>query len=344
MPQGFIISEEIKNNSVVLRKKGVSLQGVFDTYYRQAYKAAYQEDARFETFRRNLSRWVKQSELASEGSEKKIEKLPALENFVPKVRVNKWDGNEIIKFGLIGDPHINSKYVQLTWLHNFYDTLVEQEIPICYNAGDMTSGEHMRTGHEYEIYRHGADEQVAEIVRTYPKRTGIETHFITGNHDASIYKVAGCDVGKAIARERNDMVYLGRDCAVVNIAPKCSIELRHPWNGAAYALSYHPQKIIESMEADSKPNILAIGHYHKALYLFYRNIHCFCTGCFQSQTPFMRGKGLAAHMGGWIITAYVDENGYLRLINPQFIPYYYPIKDDYLNFALDGQRSSNEYQ
>ena len=32
-------------------------------------------------------------------------------------------------------------------------------------------------------------------------------------------------------------------------------------------------KMIEAMESDSKPNILAVGHYHKAEYLFYRNVH-----------------------------------------------------------------------
>lgn len=331
MPQGYKIDDKIKKKCVEMRGTGMEPGEIFETYYTKVMPKSTRR-----TFMRNLLNWAKEAPT----NKKHI----ALENFVPNIRANKWDGTQTIRFGLLADPHINSKYTQLTWLHSFYDILAEQEISIAYNAGDITEGEHMRKGHEYELYRHGADEQVSEIARVYPKRAGIETHFITGNHDSSIYRVAGCDIGKALAKERKDMIYLGRDCAVVNLTPNCTLELRHPWNGTAYAMSYHPQKIIESMEADSKPNVLAIGHYHKAIYMFYRNIHCFCAGCFQSQTPFMRGKGLAAHMGGWIVTARVDENGYLQSFDPQYIPYYYPIKDDYKNFEANGQKSSNEYQ
>jgi hypothetical protein len=91
--------------------------------------------------------------------------------------------------------------------------------------------------------------------------------------------------------------------------------------------------MIEAMEADSKPNILAVGHYHKAEYIFYRNVHALQTGCFQGQTPFTRGKGISVHMGGWIVTIRVDKNGYIQGIAPEFVPYYYSIKDDYKNFS-----------
>ena len=86
-----------------------------------------------------------------------------------------------------------------------------------------------------------------DVIKNYPSRPGITTHFITGNHDASIYKQVGYDIGQAIARERPDMNYLGRDCAVINITPNCTLELRHPWDGTAYALSYKVQKMIEAM-------------------------------------------------------------------------------------------------
>jgi DNA polymerase II small subunit/DNA polymerase delta subunit B len=86
------------------------------------------------------------------------------------------------------------------------------------------------------------------------------------------------------------------------------------------------------MEADSKPNILAIGHYHKLEYLFYRNIHCFQTGCFQMQTPFTRGKGISVHLGGWIITIEVDDKGYIQRMIPEMIPFYKGIRDDYKNW------------
>lgn len=260
---------------------------------------------------------------------KKPERHIALENQIPKRHAMDWDGCEVIRFGLMGDTQINSKYTQLTHLHQFYDACVRHGITTVFHVGDLDEGEQMRPGHQYECYEQGADDHVDEIVRVYPRREGITTYFITGNHDASLYKRAGMDLGKAIADKRPDMIYLGRDCAVVNLTDKCTLELRHPWDGTAYALSYKPQKIIEAMEADSKPNILAIGHYHKVEYLFYRNVHCFQTGCYQGQTPFTRGKGISVHMGGWIVEIVVDKTGAIREIVPRLIPVYAAIKDDW---------------
>ena len=254
------------------------------------------------------------------------------ENLTPETIKQKWNGNRIVRFGLIGDTQINSKYTQLTYLHRFYKIVEQQEISDVYHTGDIDEGEQMRVGHQYECYTQGADDHIDEIVKNYPKITGITTHFITGNHDASIYKRCGMDIGKAVSTKRPDMHYLGRDWAKVELTPNCTLELRHPWDGTAYSLSYKIQKMVEAMDPDSKPNILAVGHYHKLEYLFYRNIHCFQTGCFQMQTPFTRGKGISVHLGGWIVTAEVDENGTITRIIPEFIPFYKGIENDYKNW------------
>lgn len=253
----------------------------------------------------------------------------SLQNLVPEVVNVDWKGNKIVRFALVGDTHINSKYTQISYLHQFYEECQRQGIKHVYHTGDIDEGEQMRPGHQYECYTQGADEHVAEIVRVYPKIDGIKTHFITGNHDSSITKRCGYNIGPAIAAKRPDMEYLGQDCAIIKLTPNCTLELRHPWDGTAYSLSYKPQKMIEAMAGGEKPNILAIGHYHKAEYLFYRNVHSFQTGTFCGQTPFMRGKGISAHMGGWIVEITVDEQGYIQRISPQFFPFYYSTVDDW---------------
>ena len=260
------------------------------------------------------------------------EKKVIVQNQEPVCHESKWDGTKVIKFAVMGDTQIGSKYTQLTYLHGFYDLCVEAGVKDVYHVGDLVEGLKMRPGHEYEVYYVSADEMREDVVKNYPHREGITTHFITGNHDASIYKHIGYDIGAAVARERPDMEYLGRDCALIYLTPNCTLELRHPWDGTAYALSYKIQKMIEAMESDSKPNILAVGHYHKAEYMFYRNVHALQTGCFQGQTPFTRGKGISVHLGGWIVTVRVDEKGTIQGFAPEFVPYYSSIKDDYKNF------------
>lgn len=264
--------------------------------------------------------------------ENKEERRIAIQNLEPKDHIIDWNGNQIIRFGLIGDTQMGSKYTQISYLDEFYKICTLQGINHIYHTGDITDGLKMRPGHEYELYCTSADELKDDVIKNYPKYNSITTHFITGNHDASLYKHIGYDIGQSISNERPDMDYLGRDCAVVHLTPNCTLELRHPWDGTAYAISYKPQKMIEAMESDSKPNILAIGHYHKAEYIFHRNVHCFQTGCFQGQTPFTRGKGISVHLGGWIITIHVDKNGYIQAISPMFIPFYSSIKDDYKKF------------
>ena len=255
-----------------------------------------------------------------------------VQNQEPTVHNPKWNGTTVLKFAIIGDTQLGSKYAQISHLKSFYELCASEGIKDVYHTGDVTDGLKMHSGHEYELYKISADDMIQDVIENYPRIEGITTHFITGNHDASIYKQVGYDIGNTITEKRPDMKYLGRDCALIFLTPNCKLELRHPWDGTAYALSYKPQKMIEAMESDSKPNILAIGHYHKAEYLFYRNVHCLQTGCFQGQTPYTRGKGISVHMGGWIVTIHVDKNGTITRFGSEFVPYYSSIKDDYKQY------------
>ena len=97
--------------------------------------------------------------------------------------------------------------------------------------------------------------------------------------------------------------------------------LLHPGGGSSYALSYRPQKIVEQIEGGTKPNVLAIGNYHKSDWLpSYRNVSVLQVGCFQRQTPFMLTKGLAAMVGGWILEIGMGD-GCSRQ-RAEFFPFY----------------------
>lgn len=285
----------------------------------------------YEKVRHAIKNWRRNHNCVREnhGQNTKDVKTDIFENKEPNLIKEKWKNNKIIRFGLMGDTQINSKYAQLTYLHDFYDRCAAEGIKVVYHTGDMDEGEEMRMGHKYECYAQGADDHVEEICRVYPKREGIVTKFITGNHDASLYKRAGMDIGAAVARRRDDMIYLGRDIADIELTPNCILRLQHPWDGTAYAISYKIQKMCDAMDSESKPHILAVGHYHKIEYICYRDIHCFQTGCFQMASPFTLGKGISVYMGGWIVEIEVDEDGCIKRITPSYCSYKKGIKDDY---------------
>ena len=254
-----------------------------------------------------------------------------IQNFTPKEIQYCWDGSSTITFGLVSDTHFNNIYAQITALKDFYKICHKLGVKDVYHVGDLDDGDSMRVGHQYELYYQGGDAHINHIVKHYPKIKGITTYFITGNHDASIYKRSGVDIGFRIAHERKDMKYLGPDICDIKLTDNCILQLRHPWDGTSYAISYKSQKLVESLDPNARPNILAIGHYHKQEYLLYHGIHIFQAGTFCAQTNYMKGKGISAALGGWIISIVVDKKGYLKSITPTFIPYN-PIVEDYKNY------------
>lgn len=240
-----------------------------------------------------------------------------------------WQGNDIIRFGIVSDTHFNSKYQQLSHLLEFYKICEREGIDKIYHAGDLDEGEEMRIGHKYECFNQGADDHTDYIEENYPCINGITTYFITGNHDHTLIKRAGYNIGRTIANRREDMIYLGPDFARIMLTPNCSMDIIHPADGAAYALSYATQKMIDSLQGGQKPNILICGHHHKAMYYEYRNIQVIEAGTFQAQTPFMRGKRISANVGGWIITIHVDKGGTIKRFIPEWIPFYVMNENDY---------------
>jgi predicted phosphodiesterase len=152
-------------------------------------------------------------------------------------------------------------------------------------------------------------------------------YFITGNHEYNTYvRNAGVELGKELEKglqaEGRTAHYLGNAHGIVKLKNGSKIQLLHPDGGTAYAISYKPQKIVESMESGHKPNILLVGHFHKAEYLFYRNVHIFQAATLESQTKFMQGRQIPAHKGFWIIDVYGKRGGQVDTIQPKFYPAY----------------------
>lgn len=204
------------------------------------------------------------------------------------------------KFAIVSDTHLCSVHELLDELHTFYAICEKVGVRTVFHAGDILEG----SGRIYrnqlnEIKVYGAMKQSDYVVENYPKVKGIKTCFITGNHCLSFFNENGIDVGKLISSKRKDMVYLGQYNAETKIG-KARVRLVHAEGGGAYALSYKPQKFAEQILPGRKPDILVFGHWHSSIYFFYRNIHIFQAGTFQSQTDYQLRKALSPAIGGWI--------------------------------------------
>jgi hypothetical protein len=236
----------------------------------------------------------------------------------------------VVRFGLIGDTQIGSLYQRLDALAAFYRHCYNEGIEYVLNAGDVLDGWRVYRGQEFELHPNGRSwpEQKKMFAEAAPRYDGLTTIFITGNHDASFKKLIGLVVGEELSAARPDWKFIGQDVGDVTLKTKggqrFTVRLIHPGGGTAYAVSYHAQKIIESIAGGQKPDLIGIGHYHKAEWLpSYRNVHAVQVGCFQSQTPYMVQRSLAAHVGGWVIKATLGERKKLTSrVAAEFIGFY----------------------
>lgn len=197
-----------------------------------------------------------------------------------------------------------------------------------FHCGDLVDGQKIYRGQEYETFVHGADAQTEYAVSNYPKCKGVTTRLISGNHDQSFLQDAGYNVAKAVCKERSDMTYLGDDLAFVNV-DNIKIALMHGRSGVPYARSYRPQKIVEQLSPEVKPNFLFLGHYHVPVILpGYRNVECVQMGCFQAQTPYLVAKALSPFIAGLIVEVQTDSSG-LAKVCYEWIPFYKVKKNDF---------------
>jgi predicted phosphodiesterase len=226
------------------------------------------------------------------------------------------------EFALIGDTHMGNHHYESSALKEFYRYCAKQGIKNVYHCGDLVDGLHVHPGSEFEQYALGFSEQVKDVVENYPHFKNVKTYFILGNHDLFFYKTAGANIGDLISKEREDMICLGRDEADILIGNGTKLRIAHPGGGSSYATSYRLQKLIESISGGDKPNIYAAGHYHKSLQMTYRNVIGFLVGCFESQTDFMKSKGLSASVGGYIVRGKSGKHGGVKEITVTYIPFF----------------------
>jgi predicted phosphodiesterase len=237
-----------------------------------------------------------------------------------------------IKFGVFSDTQFGNHCERADALAEFV-AICERERVDCYlHPGDVLDGNKVYRGHEFELYAVGLDAQT-EAAKRKVGALGITApvYFITGNHDESFQKQVGIDIGKHIARNLG-WHYVGRSCGTVVLRnaknQPFTVGLLHPLGGTAYAVAYKSQKAIESWPGGTKPDMLFIGHYHKADFLpAFRNLPTFQAGCFESQTPFMKTVPTPAHIGGWIVEVVVsppDHSNLSARIRTEWIGFFEP--------------------
>jgi len=233
-------------------------------------------------------------------------------------------------FGITTDNHLCNRHERLDVLNAAYDTFEREGITTVLNAGNMIDGEARFNKNELRVF--GLDAQVDYFIDQFPQRKGMTTYYITGDDHEGWYSQRECiNVGsfmqmKAEKAGRKDLRYIGHVEADVSLQCKkgsAVMRVMHPGGGSAYALSYAPQKIVESFQGGEKPQVLIIGHYHKWDYCYPREVHVISAGCTEDQTMFMRKKKIAAHVGFVIVRLKQSpSDGHITRLSVEWNPFY----------------------
>lgn len=216
--------------------------------------------------------------------------------------------SENLKLCLISDTHLCSKYDRIDILNYIYEKAYKNNIKHILHSGDFTDGRSHRPEHIYELKELSYEGQVNYCVEKYPKEYGINTYVISGNHDNWWYKSSGSEIVKSIAKQRDDIIYLGSECSDLKLG-KIKVRLYHGKGGSAYALSYKIQKYLDKIPANERPAILQTGHIHQSFYMKQDDTHCFQTSCLQDLTPYGRSCGFNNDKSCWWLDIESDNKG-----------------------------------
>ena len=126
---------------------------------------------------------------------------------------------EKLKLLLISDTHLASKYDRLDILRYLYHKAEDKGINYVLHSGDLTDGLSGRPQQLYDLKEISYTGQRDYVIDKYP-HSEIPTYFIAGNHDLWWVRQCGADICRDIANQRQDLHYLGSDCADLKIVIK----------------------------------------------------------------------------------------------------------------------------
>lgn len=227
---------------------------------------------------------------------------------------------DVIRVGVVSDTHLCSNEQALAELELAYDTFEEEGISEVWHAGDFCAGVGIFPTQHNEIFRHTFEAQVDYLAEHYPRRKGIVTRGIAGNHDIEgQFGRVGANPVVALANRRDDIEYLGDYSAWVQLPNGAWVHLLHGKGGMSYSFSYKAQKLAAGYRDERKPAALFVGHWHVTGWIEAHGVQVVFPGCFEWKSKFLERLGLSPSVGFWIAEMTLGDDGELVQFAPRLL-------------------------
>jgi predicted phosphodiesterase len=244
-----------------------------------------------------------------------------LERVVPSkenVHLGLLEGDSL-RVGVVSDTHVGSRECAYEALELAYDWFAKEGIVEVWHTGDFGDGRGIYRGQASEVEHRTLDEQVQLLVDRYPRREGIRTRGIGGNHDLEGDAAAvGLDITAAFAARRDDVDYLGPYGSWLEAHGGAFVHLLHGRGGMTYAYSYKAQKLVDGYPGGRKPAVLICGHWHVRGSFEARGVQVLFPGCTQWQSKFMERLGLQPAVGFHLLEMTLGDDGSLVQFSPRW--------------------------
>ena len=115
------------------------------------------------------------------------------------------------------------------------------------------------------------------------------------------------------------------------------IDMRHPDGKIPYTISYKPQRIVDAMRSEERPDILNFGHFLVQDTFTHHDVLINQVPSVTATTPEMVDKGYNNVVGATILTLYFDKTKSkmkLSHVDRMFINYREVLLDDYRKFKV----------
>lgn len=232
--------------------------------------------------------------------------------------------------GLVSDTHLCSNAERLDLIHLAYDIFESRGIKTVLHSGDFVDGQDVYRGHNQNLKVFGDMAQAKYFIEKYPKKQGMTTYGIAGNHDLATYLKTGNDLVSLIVNGfryqgkdvegRKDIKYLGHYAHRIIFPQQVTVELLHPIGNASYAKSYKQQKRSENMDRNSRPDLQVTGHFHDFNFTWAGGSYLLALPGFQDATEYFKRLGLPRGMG-FVVLHYRIKEGKFASLSPELFMY-----------------------
>lgn len=221
------------------------------------------------------------------------------------------NSSEHIKLCLLSDTHLASKFDRLDLVQYVYDEADRRRVDYILHDGDFFDGLGAHTEQLKYLKEATYDGQKEYGIDKYPV-SPIPTLLVGGNHDYRWIKRCGRDILTDLAKEREDLIYLGGDTANIEIG-KLKIRMYHGTKGKSHLGRERVLKYLSTIPEDERPDILQLGHIHQDGFAKDDRTYCFQTSCLQDLTSFENYQGLTSNKSVWWVDAIMNEQGVVKI-------------------------------